>query len=241
MRAFRCGDGVINPGEVCDDGNTVDGDGCNADVHGPGSRLRLRHARDGVHRARRSAATSASSRARPATTATPTPATAARRDLHARAPAGSARRPARRAAARRAAATASSTSNLGEVCDDGNVAEGDGCSGDCKIKGAGCSCIPGMRCTCPEVRCGNGTIEGTEKCDDGNATAGDGCSATCQLETRLRLPADARALHPRLRRRHRHRQRAVRSRRRGDQHEPGVLDVSAAGIAGWACTGTPPT
>jgi cysteine-rich repeat protein len=32
--------------------------------------------------------------------------------------------------------------NLGEVCDDGNTAEGDGCSGDCTIKGAGCTCTP---------------------------------------------------------------------------------------------------
>ena len=86
--------------------------------------------------------------------------------------------------------------NLGEVCDDGNAAEGDGCSGDCKIQGAGCSCIPGMRCTCPEVRCGNGTIEGTEKCDDGNASGGDGCSATCQLERGYVCPLDGRAVLP---------------------------------------------
>ena len=71
---------------------------------------------------------------------------------------------------------------INEVCDDGNITEGDGCSSDCKIKGAGCSCVPGMKCVCPEVRCGNGTIEGTEKCDDGNANSNDGCSATCQVE-----------------------------------------------------------
>jgi len=28
-----CGDGVIDPGEVCDDGNVTDGDGCSADCH----------------------------------------------------------------------------------------------------------------------------------------------------------------------------------------------------------------
>jgi cysteine-rich repeat protein len=28
--AIVCGDGVVDPGEVCDDGNTVDGDGCSA-------------------------------------------------------------------------------------------------------------------------------------------------------------------------------------------------------------------
>lgn len=30
--------------------------------------------------------------------------------------------------------------------------------------------------------CGNGALEGGEKCDDGNAAGGDGCSAACQLE-----------------------------------------------------------
>ncbi|MCC6336090.1 MAG: DUF4215 domain-containing protein [Myxococcales bacterium] len=27
----RCGDGVFDAGEVCDDGNTVSGDGCSSD------------------------------------------------------------------------------------------------------------------------------------------------------------------------------------------------------------------
>jgi cysteine-rich repeat protein len=30
----RCGDGVLDPGEICDDGNTVAGDGCRADCAG---------------------------------------------------------------------------------------------------------------------------------------------------------------------------------------------------------------
>jgi cysteine-rich repeat protein len=29
----RCGDGILDGGETCDDGNNVDGDGCNADCH----------------------------------------------------------------------------------------------------------------------------------------------------------------------------------------------------------------
>src|SRR5260221_13472595 len=29
----RCGDGVLDGGEVCDDGNTIGGDGCAADCH----------------------------------------------------------------------------------------------------------------------------------------------------------------------------------------------------------------
>lgn len=31
-------------------------------------------------------------------------------------------------------------------------------------------------------RCGNGAVEGTEQCDDGNTLSGDGCSATCTVE-----------------------------------------------------------
>jgi cysteine-rich repeat protein len=51
-----------------------------------------------------------------------------------------------------------------EVCDDGNTAFGDGCRGDCReLEG-----------------CGNGLIEGNEECDDGNSDGFDGCAA-CSL------------------------------------------------------------
>ena len=56
----------------------------------------------------------------------------------------------------------------GEACDDGNTADGDGCSASCSI----------------EPRCGNGRVEPPEQCDDGNTTSGDGCSASCVNEPR---------------------------------------------------------
>src|SRR5437868_14141783 len=31
VNAGDCGDGVVGPGEVCDDGNLIDGDGCSAE------------------------------------------------------------------------------------------------------------------------------------------------------------------------------------------------------------------
>ena len=67
----------------------------------------------------------------------------------------------------------------GEACDDGNGTNGDGCSNACQVE-------PGYRCTgqpsvCTFV-CGNGTFDPGETCDDGDTTAGDGCSPLCQIE-----------------------------------------------------------
>lgn len=61
------------------------------------------------------------------------------------------------------------TTNTGEVCDDGNNTNGDGCSATCQIEE-------------DEPMCGDGTVDPGEQCDDGNNTNGDGCSATCQTE-----------------------------------------------------------
>lgn len=55
--------------------------------------------------------------------------------------------------------------NLGEECDDGNLAAGDGCSSSCRFEG-----------------CGNGFVDVGEECDDGNTSSGDGCSSVCAVE-----------------------------------------------------------
>jgi cysteine-rich repeat protein len=52
-----------------------------------------------------------------------------------------------------------------EACDDGNLAQGDGCSPVCTLEG-----------------CGNGLLENAEQCDDGNTRRNDGCSEECALE-----------------------------------------------------------
>ncbi|HEY8429779.1 MAG TPA: DUF4215 domain-containing protein, partial [Sandaracinaceae bacterium] len=68
---------------------------------------------------------------------------------------------------------------MGEQCDDGNVAPGDGCSASCQIEtGWTCSSMPSV-CM---PRCGDGLIVGSEGCDDGNEVNNDGCSASCQFE-----------------------------------------------------------
>jgi uncharacterized repeat protein (TIGR01451 family) len=62
----------------------------------------------------------------------------------------------------------------GEECDDGNSADGDGCSVACTIEQE-----PEPE---PQPVCGNGVLEDGEGCDDSNTTDGDGCSATCTVE-----------------------------------------------------------
>jgi cysteine-rich repeat protein len=54
-----------------------------------------------------------------------------------------------------------------EECDDGNNNDGDGCSAQCTIE------IP---------ICGNNVLEPGEECDDGNNDDGDGCAADCTRE-----------------------------------------------------------
>jgi len=67
-----------------------------------------------------------------------------------------------------------------EQCDDGNRISGDGCSSTCQLE-AGWTC-PVVGAACSAKACGDGIVAGTEQCDDGNTVSSDGCSSTCQLE-----------------------------------------------------------
>ncbi|MBI1814828.1 MAG: DUF4215 domain-containing protein [Deltaproteobacteria bacterium] len=53
-----------------------------------------------------------------------------------------------------------------ERCDDGNLIDGDGCSSTCQSEGG------------PSL-CGNGFLNDGERCDDGNNIGGDGCEPDC--------------------------------------------------------------
>jgi cysteine-rich repeat protein len=58
-----------------------------------------------------------------------------------------------------------------EMCDDGNLADGDGCTANC------------------ETICGDGKKAGKEQCDDGNTEDADGCSNAC-----IAPPASCKAI-----------------------------------------------
>jgi cysteine-rich repeat protein len=69
----------------------------------------------------------------------------------------------------------------GEGCDDGNEADGDGCSSSCTVE-EGWSCS-GEPSACAPI-CGDGLIRGTEDCDDGagNGTLQSCCSGSCTFQ-----------------------------------------------------------
>jgi len=69
----------------------------------------------------------------------------------------------------------------GEQCDDGNTTDGDGCSSKCQIEPGFMCLTPGSVCA-PIAYCGDGKLNGNEECDDGNNVSGDGCSASCRIE-----------------------------------------------------------
>jgi cysteine-rich repeat protein len=69
----------------------------------------------------------------------------------------------------------------GEVCDDGNIMDGDGCSHDCLSK----------------EECGNGVVDPNEVCDDGNTvngqcggSAGSGCNVDSDCGSNVKCIAD---------------------------------------------------
>ncbi len=72
------------------------------------------------------------------------------------------------------------SSDLGEVCDDGNRTIDDGCSSLCEVE-LGWTCEGVGANSCAPI-CGDGLVRGNEDCDDDNLDADDGCSAQCEVE-----------------------------------------------------------
>ncbi|HEX2880483.1 MAG TPA: DUF4215 domain-containing protein, partial [Polyangiaceae bacterium] len=87
----------------------------------------------------------------------------------------------------------------GEVCDDGNTVDCDGCHGDCSGFETGCNdgftcdaeaCDDGNTvdcdgcrgdCSAEETGCGDGFTCGAEVCDDDNTDSCDGCNGDCSV------------------------------------------------------------
>ncbi len=282
-----CGDGINNQNgiEQCDDGNVLPGDGCNGvcqvepNWNCPPD--------GGPARERSSAATASSARARFATTATPSTATAAipparfrtpptmcrRTTLHPHFPvwqqAHRAGRKLRRrqhaTAAMAAAAVASSRAgwvcptpgnpckpaprcgdgivqpSLGEVCDDGNTKDGDGCSADCKTKGPGCVCTPASCASARPSSAATACIEGSEKCDDGNTEAAMAARRPARSRPDMPVPSPMPRACPTVATASCSSRWSNAIPRCRDTHVAEACSSTCKFNPGWACTGNPPS
>ncbi len=84
---------------------------------------------------------------------------------------------------------------FGEVCDDGNTVNGDGCNSNCTLTACGNGIVStgevcddgnltdgdGCDSNCSSTACGNGVVTAGEVCDDGNTVNGDGCDVNCTV------------------------------------------------------------
>lgn len=193
-----CGDGTRQAGENCDDGNTLDFDGCDAlcqlEYCGDGTRNNapLEACDDGNQR-------SGDGCDHNCEVEIEYSCTGAQGEL---------------SSCVRTSICGNGTVDPGEECDDSNLVNNDGCSDTCRVEscgdgivqaseacdmfqltgthpgcladctvGSGYSCAnePGLPSVCREV-CGDGVPTPREGCDDGNLVDGDGCSSNCSVE-----------------------------------------------------------
>ncbi len=159
--AAICGNAVKETGEACDDGNQLDGDGCENDC------TLTPTAATASRKTESSATTATNERRRLRERLHPD----SRRHLRQRRAGGQRglrrrqhhRRRRLRARLLAAVRCGNGILDMGEQCDDGNTVDGDGCEADCTAT----------------RRCGNGIKDTGEACDDGNQTPGDGCENDC--------------------------------------------------------------
>lgn len=77
----------------------------------------------------------------------------------------------------------------GEQCDDGGTAPGDGCSELCSVEPGFVCRSAGSPCELVEF-CGDGLLRpGVEECDDGNRSPLDGCDGNCDVTVNFTCPA----------------------------------------------------
>ncbi|MEZ4365579.1 MAG: DUF4215 domain-containing protein [Kofleriaceae bacterium] len=154
-----CGDGTVDPGEACDDGNDVDDDGCT-------NGCALPTCGDGVRQGEEACDDGAANGDDRACTSRCLVAVCGDNLVWAGveacdAGAGNADDgPCTTACARNVCGDGLRFAGV-EACDDGNTASGDGCRADCgKVEA-----------------CGDAVVDAGEACDDGNGNAVDGCDA----------------------------------------------------------------
>jgi fibro-slime domain-containing protein len=177
LSTVACGDGKVEAGEICDDLNTVSGDGCTADCFGvetgwicrkPGAPCTPQCGDGLIIGSEECDDTNVAAGDGCSPTCLNEPGWDCSSGTCVQSICGN------------------GTVELGESCDQGEdngLFYGDpanpGCSKTCTLEP---SCRTGGVTGACETFCGDGNIDVGETCDDGNANAGDGCDAACQSE-----------------------------------------------------------
>jgi cysteine-rich repeat protein len=172
--AKDCGNGALDPGEQCDDGNTVSGDGCSAicQVEADWTCVKPGQACAYLGTCGNGVVTS-NKACDDGNTAS---GDGCAGDCKSVEPGFICRVPGKPCTSRCGDGITSGF----EQCDDGNTVSGDGCSATCKLEpGFVCGGAPSV---CKPTVCGDAKFEGSEGCDDGNSMPFDGCSEECQIE-----------------------------------------------------------
>ncbi|MEZ4470217.1 MAG: DUF4215 domain-containing protein [bacterium] len=157
-RASACGDGVVDPGEACDDGNGTNGDGCDTNCTPTGCGNGLRTAGEACDDGNRTNNDDCSNDCQVA--ACPDGIVQAGEecddgnDVDTDACTSLCRLP----------ACGDGFTQAGEQCDDGNDDETD-------------ACTP----ACLRAACGDGIVQDGEGCDDGDEDNADECTNDCRL------------------------------------------------------------
>ncbi len=177
-----CGDGILEPGEQCDDGNVLSGDGCssNCQIENPNP--------CGVQPGQPGLCASLSVCGNGIVTSNETcdDGNTVSGDGCAADCQSVERGWACRVPGKRCTPVCGDGIVVGtETCDDGNTVAGDGCSSTCQIEPGSACLVPGQ--PCQRTICGNGIVETGEQCDLGSKNGifygnGKGCSRTCTKE-----------------------------------------------------------
>ncbi|MEZ4223942.1 MAG: DUF4215 domain-containing protein [Polyangiaceae bacterium] len=167
-----CGDGVVNAGESCDDGNSVSGDGCAADC------MAIEQGYACPTPGKPCVSTVVCGDSKITGTETCDDGNAVAQDgcdascqlePGYQCPLVGVRCEAKQCGDGIVAGA--------EQCDDGTPGGGDGCSATCQLED-GYKCVT-PNAPCEKTVCGDGKAEGTEQCDDGDNDMGDGCTPFC--------------------------------------------------------------
>jgi len=149
-----CGNGVLEAGEACDDGNNVNGDGCTA-------ACQIEDGNPCTANAECSSDVCDMTEAPPLCE-----------------PAGSCGNGVLDVPEGCDDGNTTTGDGCSNVC---LLEDGEPCANDAQCESTICDTIESDACE-PANSCGNGALEAGEACDDGNAEAGDGCSAGCLFE-----------------------------------------------------------